>query len=288
MLCETKIMISNQRCHAFSREKIFLESARKHIMRNFKTNTLQLMLLPLSKQGEWNEGNVRHACVKITNKYEVSVERHDRMRSLGRPTYIWENNIKMSHKYKGKSFGLNYSSVLWHADPFLGNEVTNTLPGIREWKLQTLGKQLVAVESTGKSMDTSNQQTFPKISLRCISGRWDKNQVRLPCEGSICCTEPRLREALQILYITVLISCKYFQCFVYMYILTSDRLLMTDWQTTEPSSRQRGRPKFDRTANYKNKERNIWSWAPDGARHQDRPTDWPSVVKWLWLWLWLC
>jgi hypothetical protein len=30
---------------------------------------------------------------------------------------------------------------------------------------------------------------------------------------------------------------------------------------------------------------NIWSWAPDGARHQDRQTDWPSVAKWLWLWL---
>jgi hypothetical protein len=46
---------------------------------------------------------------------------------------------------------------------------------------------------------------------------------------------------------------------------------------------------------------NIWSWAPDGARHQDRLTDWSSivihslthhdgltdwssVVKWLWLW----
>jgi hypothetical protein len=23
---------------------------------------------------------------------------------------------------------------------------------------------------------------------------------------------------------------------------------------------------------------NIWSWAPDGARHQDRLTDWSSVV----------
>jgi hypothetical protein len=31
----------------------------------------------------------------------------------------------------------------------------------------------------------------------------------------------------------------------------------------------------------------LWSWAPDGARHQDGLTDWPSVVKWLWLWLWL-
>jgi hypothetical protein len=32
---------------------------------------------------------------------------------------------------------------------------------------------------------------------------------------------------------------------------------------------------------------NIRSWAPDGARYQDRQTDWPSVVMWLWLWLWL-
>jgi hypothetical protein len=30
---------------------------------------------------------------------------------------------------------------------------------------------------------------------------------------------------------------------------------------------------------------NIWSWATDGARHQDRQTDWPSVAMWLWLWL---
>jgi hypothetical protein len=26
---------------------------------------------------------------------------------------------------------------------------------------------------------------------------------------------------------------------------------------------------------------NIWSWGPDGARHQDRQTDWPSVAMWL-------
>jgi hypothetical protein len=32
---------------------------------------------------------------------------------------------------------------------------------------------------------------------------------------------------------------------------------------------------------------NIWSWAPDGARHQDLLTDWPSVAMCLWLWLWL-
>jgi hypothetical protein len=28
---------------------------------------------------------------------------------------------------------------------------------------------------------------------------------------------------------------------------------------------------------------NIWSWAPDGAQHQDLLTDWPSVAVWLWL-----
>jgi hypothetical protein len=30
---------------------------------------------------------------------------------------------------------------------------------------------------------------------------------------------------------------------------------------------------------------NIWSWAPDGARHQDLLIDWPSVAMWRWLWL---
>jgi hypothetical protein len=30
---------------------------------------------------------------------------------------------------------------------------------------------------------------------------------------------------------------------------------------------------------------NIWSWAPDGAWHQDWLAEWPSVVMWLWLWL---
>jgi hypothetical protein len=28
---------------------------------------------------------------------------------------------------------------------------------------------------------------------------------------------------------------------------------------------------------------NIWSWALDGARHQELLTDWPSVAMWLWL-----
>jgi hypothetical protein len=29
----------------------------------------------------------------------------------------------------------------------------------------------------------------------------------------------------------------------------------------------------------------IWSWTPDGARHQDLMTGWQSVAMWLWLWL---
>jgi hypothetical protein len=32
---------------------------------------------------------------------------------------------------------------------------------------------------------------------------------------------------------------------------------------------------------------NIWSWAPDGAPHQDLLIHWPSVAMWLWLWLWI-
>jgi hypothetical protein len=40
---------------------------------------------------------------------------------------------------------------------------------------------------------------------------------------------------------------------------------------TDPSSRQRGRPtKQDRNCQT---VINIWSWAPDGARHQDLLTD---------------
>jgi hypothetical protein len=54
---------------------------------------------------------------------------------------------------------------------------------------------------------------------------------------------------------------------------------------TDPSSRQRGRP----TKQDRNCQRviiyNIWPWAPDGTRHQDLLTDWPSVAMWLWLWL---
>jgi hypothetical protein len=38
-------------------------------------------------------------------------------------------------------------------------------------------EQLVTVKSTGVSMDTSDQQTFPRIPIRYISGSSDKNRV---------------------------------------------------------------------------------------------------------------
>jgi hypothetical protein len=44
-------------------------------------------------------------------------------------------------------------------------------PWIPEGKLKTLGKQLVAVESTGVSMDMSKQQISPRIPQRYIYGR---------------------------------------------------------------------------------------------------------------------
>jgi hypothetical protein len=58
---------------------------------------------------------------------------------------------------------------------------------------------------------------------------------------------------------------------------------------TDPPSRQRGRPpQEDKDSNSLHAKLKIWSWAPEGARHQDRLADWPSAVTWLWLWLWPC
>jgi hypothetical protein len=57
------------------------------------------------------------------------------------------------------------------------------------------------------------------------------------------------------------------------------------WQT-RPLVRE-GAP-YGQESNFQGRI-NIWSWAPDEARHQDRQTDWQSVAMWLWLWLWfLC
>jgi hypothetical protein len=60
-----------------------------------------------------------------------------------------------------------------------------------------------------------------------------------------------------------------------MYILTE--ILDYDWQKTDPDlSSERAREQ-DRTVTVKQLT-NIWSWAPDGARHQDILTDRPLVV----------
>jgi hypothetical protein len=63
-------------------------------------------------------------------------------------------------------------------------------------------------------------------------------------------------------------------------------------QKTDPSSRQRGR--LTNQDCICQTVTNIWSWAPDGARHQDLLTDRPSVAMWLTLtltltltWNWL-
>jgi hypothetical protein len=60
------------------------------------------------------------------------------------------------------------------------------------------------------------------------------------------------------------------------WLITYDRL----WQKTDPPSRQRGRHPQGQNRNCQ-KVSNIWSCTPDGARYQDRQTDWPSVAMWL-------
>jgi hypothetical protein len=67
---------------------------------------------------------------------------------------------------------------------------------------------------------------------------------------------------------------------------TRERLL---WQGSAAYTKDRPVLSLER-APHKKQDRNsqavinIWSSAPDGARHQDLLTDWPSVAMWLWLW----
>jgi hypothetical protein len=69
-----------------------------------------------------------------------------------------------------------------------------------------------------------------------------------------------------------------------VYICTGDNWLrqvtMTDKWQTRPLVRE-GAP-HGQDGNFQ-EWINIWSWAPDGARHQDRQADWLSVAMWLWL-----
>jgi hypothetical protein len=50
---------------------------------------------------------------------------------------------------------------------------------------------------------------------------------------------------------------------------------------TRPLVREGAPQKQDRNCQ---REIIIWTWAPDGARHQDLLLDSPSVAMWIWLW----
>jgi hypothetical protein len=97
----------------------------------------------------------------------------------------------------------------------------------------------------------------------------------------VCCTEPRLTEALYILFIPDI----KIQLYISVHSDNGQILsTMTDKLQTRPLVRE-GAP-HGQDSNFHLK-RNIWSWAPAWALHQDRQTDWPSVAMWLWLCLWL-
>jgi hypothetical protein len=72
--------------------------------------------------------------------------------------------------------GCTIWEILWHVDPLLGNELTDTFPLrliLRKWLI------------TGHiSMDTSDQQTFPWILICYIRGRSDQNEVGHKSEGN--------------------------------------------------------------------------------------------------------
>jgi hypothetical protein len=53
----------------------------------------------------------------------------------------------------------------------------------------------------------------------------------------------------------------------------------SDWQETGLTSHQRGRP--TETRQQLSDRINIRSQVPQWARHQDIPTDWPSIITWL-------
>jgi hypothetical protein len=58
-------------------------------------------------------------------------------------------------------------------------------------------------------------------------------------------------------------------------------LLLTDSDKDRPTLSSERAPSPQGQKRNCQKVTNIWSWAPDGARYQDRPTDWPSVAMWL-------
>jgi hypothetical protein len=93
----------------------------------------------------------------------------------------------------------------------------------------------------------------------------------------ICCSQPGLTEALYGLYI-------------YEFSLHCKLYISYFWQQTyKDNDKWQTRPLVRRGALLRQARNchtvsNIWSWAPDGARHQDKLTDWSSVIMGLWLW----
>jgi hypothetical protein len=106
---------------------------------------------------------------------------------------------------------------------------------------------------------------------RCIVGyKW---------WGMICCTEPGLtRPCIYCIYLKR-VTCKIERQKKNNKTWRWTSIADTDWQETDPTSRQRGRPTETKQQN--SDRINIWSKVPRWARCQDILTEWPSVLTWL-------
>jgi hypothetical protein len=152
---------------------------------------------------------------------------------------------------------------------------------------------IIAGQRFGKHVPVATNRRV--INTRCYEGRypqtnsvvcafpWQQRGNRqfpwLQVAFTRCRTEKESVEALYILYIQLVKICKKVNT------CTTDNWLkpvtMTDRWQTRPLVRE-GAP-YGQDNNFQGRM-NIGSWALDGARHQDRQTDWPSVAMWLWLW----
>jgi hypothetical protein len=95
--------------------------------------------------------------------------------------------------------------------------------------------------------------------------------------GIICCTGPGLTWACT--YIDHITHVKHVKC---KDLCTYWQRLWTMTDKNRPDLSSERAHEQERTETVKQLTA-IWSWAPDGARHQDILTDGPSVAKGLWL-----
>jgi hypothetical protein len=86
--------------------------------------------------------------------------------------------------------------------------------------------------------------------------------------------------AINIVYIYIWVYLRNSNC-TYFNVLTIDNRLTKTMTNDRPDPTSEVAP--DRQNSNCQTVTNIWSWAPDGARHQDWLPDWPSVVTGLWL-----